>query len=168
MKIHMIADHIRTNLSHKSPRYQRMSRSRISFKGTIPMTVGKIAPIHHRNAEWISVLVADMGVNGFTVRNVTAATIAKLRKMRIWEAVLFSSPRRVARRLSSSFSRLSLESDGTKRFYIRRGCPSVAPQPLQVTVSCLLTDGSARVRSSRAGPAAANSLPRCSRTLYSF
>src|ERR1700757_1279761 len=36
--------------------------------------------------------------------------MAKLRKMRTWEAVLFSSPRRVARKLSRSFSVPSAES----------------------------------------------------------
>ncbi len=47
---------------------------------------------------------------GFSVRNVTPATMAKLRKIRTCEAVLLSSPRRVARKLSRSFSVPSPES----------------------------------------------------------
>jgi hypothetical protein len=76
----MIADHISTNLIHKRKRHHGRFLSLISFSGIIPITVGKIAPIHHRKAQCTAVL-REKSIPG--VKNVTAATIAKLRKIRI-------------------------------------------------------------------------------------
>jgi len=94
MKMQMIAAHINKNLAHSSALYQGKLRSLISFIGRIPITVGKIAPIHHRSARCTAVLREKSKLE---VRNVTAATIAKLKKIRICDAVLFSSLRRRTR-----------------------------------------------------------------------
>lgn len=75
----MIADHISTNLILRRKRYQKTSLSLTSFNGIIPATVGKIAPIHHRSAQCTAVL-RDKSIAG--VKNVTPATIAKLRKIK--------------------------------------------------------------------------------------
>lgn len=76
----MIATHLSTNLAHRSARYQGRFRSLISFIGRIPITVGKIAPIHQRSAQCTAALREKSRLG---VRNVTAATIAKLKKIRI-------------------------------------------------------------------------------------
>jgi hypothetical protein len=76
----MSADHISTNLIHMTKRYHGRLLSLISFRGIIPITVGKIAPIHHRMAQCTALLFDGSSP---VVRDVTAATIAKLRKIRI-------------------------------------------------------------------------------------
>lgn len=97
----IIADHISTNLVHSRKRYQGTCLSLSSFMGIIPITVGKIAAIHHRSAQCTAELLVGLR---FVVRKVTAATIAKLRKIRICEAVLFNSVNRPARKFSFSLS----------------------------------------------------------------
>lgn len=97
----MRAHHISTNLIHSRKRYQGRCPSLISFIGMIPITVGKIAPTHQRKAQLTALFRVGSSPN---VRSVTPATIAKLRKIRIWEAVLFNSVSRVAIRSSRAFS----------------------------------------------------------------
>lgn len=80
MKMQMIADHISTNLILSKKRYQKTSLSLSSFSGIMPITVGKIAPIHQRRAQCTAVL-RDKSIEG--VKYVTPATIAKLRKIKI-------------------------------------------------------------------------------------
>jgi len=80
MKMQMIADHMSNNLILRRKRYHTRSLSLTSFNGMIPITVGKIAPIHQRSAKCTAAL-CDKSIAG--VKNVTPATIAKLRKIRI-------------------------------------------------------------------------------------
>ena len=77
MKMHAMAEHNSTSFFHKRKRYHGRFPCLISFNGMIPITVGKIAPIHQRRAK-LTALLLDSSRPG--ARNVTAATIAKLRK----------------------------------------------------------------------------------------
>src|ERR1700735_2715074 len=111
-KMQIIADHISNNLIRSRKRYHHRSLSLTSFKGMIPITVGEIGPIHQRSAKCTAVL-RDNSMLG--LRYVTPATIAKLRKIKICEAVLFNSCRRDAIKVSFSISVSGLLS--TPRFY---------------------------------------------------
>ena len=80
MRMQMIAEHKSTIFFHKRNRYQARLLCLISFSGMIPITVGKMAPIHHRRAQ-LPVILRDGSRLG--VRNEIAAAIVKLRKSRI-------------------------------------------------------------------------------------
>jgi hypothetical protein len=55
MKMQIMAAHISTNLILTRTRYH-MRSALTSFSGIIPITVGKIAPIHHRSAQCTALL----------------------------------------------------------------------------------------------------------------
>lgn len=102
--------HIRVNLIHIRNRCHRRVCSLNSFRGIMPTTVGKIAPVHQCSAELRALRRKE---SGLAERYVTPATIAKLRKIKICEDVLLSSFKRSETRWNCSTSLSRRMSLGT-------------------------------------------------------
>src|SRR5882762_1235390 len=86
-----IASQRRMTFSQRTKHNQQLLSGQKSFNGTIPPSIGKIA--HTQNSAALSTKSFWLGDLGkyLLVKSRTAATIAKLRKVKTWVHLVFNS-----------------------------------------------------------------------------